>query len=123
MKRIIVCGGRDYDDAARIRRVLQKVWAKHPGATLVQGGARGADRLAREWARANAVPFEEYPADWERDGVRAGFTRNKKMIELPGVIGVVAFPGGPGTAMMKTLTRARKIPLYDLDPKKEEPKK
>lgn len=123
MKRIIVCGGRDFDDPGRVRRVLQKVWAKHPDATLVEGGARGADTLAREWAVANHIPFEEVPADWEGDGIRAGFIRNKKMIELPHVIGVVAFPGGPGTTMMKTLARARKVPVYDLDPKAKEAKK
>lgn len=46
--RVLVCGGRHYDDAGKIRRALGMVRAE----TVITGGAKGADDLAfREAAR------------------------------------------------------------------------
>jgi hypothetical protein len=112
MKRVIVCGGRDYSDALRVDQVLSKVWRKHPDAELVEGGARGADRLARQWADENGFNVLTVEAEWDRLGKSAGYKRNEAMAELDGVIGVVAFPGGVGTAHMIKIAESRKIPVY-----------
>lgn len=111
-KRVIVCGGRDYDDVIRLQEVLAKVWRKHPTAVLVEGGARGADRLAGQWADEQGVDHEVVPADWDTLGRSAGFRRNEQMAALPGVIGVVAFPGGNGTKHMVETARKRGIPVH-----------
>jgi hypothetical protein len=96
--RVVVTGGRTYADRDRLYAVLSAVWSRYPGCTLVEGGALGADRLAREWARANAVAVETVVANWATHGKSAGPRRNREMLELPGVRLVVAFPGGRGTA-------------------------
>lgn len=111
-KRVIVCGGRDYDDVRTLRAVLTKVWRKHPTAVLVEGGARGADRLAGQWADEQNVDHEVVLADWDTLGRSAGFRRNEQMAALPGVIGVVAFPGGNGTQHMIETACKRGIPVY-----------
>ena len=109
MERIIVCGGRDYTDIEKVNIILTKVWNKHKNATLVEGGARGADRLAQNWARQNSVPVETIPADWDRWGRSAGYRRNSEMANLDNVIGVVAFPGGKGTQHMIDTAQERGI--------------
>ena len=104
--RVLVCGGRDYVDKSRVFAVLD---ATHDllGVTLIiQGGARGADRLARAWAEWRGVPCDEYEADWDRHGKRAGFLRNRDMLVEGQPDFVIAFPGGRGTADMVRQSRA-----------------
>lgn len=76
--RILVTGSREWTDFAVIVEALRE-W-KAPGAVLVEGGARGADRLAAMIWRAWGLTVEEHPADWDRHGRRAGYRRNQQMI-------------------------------------------
>ena len=100
--RVLVCGGRDYIDASALWGALDKLRheAAHDGMTVIQGGARGADQLAREWCVARLVPYLNFPADWIKYGKAAGPIRNQQMIDKGEPTLVLAFPGGPGTADM-----------------------
>jgi hypothetical protein len=105
MLRLIVCGGWDYQDRKRVWDVLDRIRARRGIALVIEGGAAGADRLAREWAQSHGVGFETVKAMFARDGLRAGPMRNCAMLALE-PDGVVAFPGGPGTRDM--VKKARK---------------
>lgn len=99
--RVIVCGGRDYDDCMILRRAL---FAIHEGPggpikMLFHGNARGADTEAARWAREFNVTAHACPADWTKHGRAAGPIRNKHMLGQ-GIDLVVAFPGGRGTRNM-----------------------
>lgn len=98
--RLLVCGGRDYTDRARVYRVLSAVHEKRPVSLLVSGGAQGADFLGETWAKSQGIPIHVYPAEWARYGNRAGILRNQRMLDAEEIDGVVAFPGGTGTADM-----------------------
>lgn len=99
---IVVCGGRDYADAERVDRVLTLLM---PFDRVLQGGATGADQLARRWCELVDVECVDVEANWDEYGKAAGPIRNQAMIEMrPDV--VLAFPGGRGTADM--VLRARK---------------
>ncbi len=67
---------------------------------IAQGGARGADRIAGEWAQARSVPCKVYRAGWAAHGNAAGPIRNQRMLAESGAGMVLAFPGGAGTADM-----------------------
>lgn len=98
--RVIVCGGRNYNDVREVDAALDPLLARHgkDGLTIVTGGASGADSLAYMWACEHGVRFERFPADW-RQGKKAGPIRNQQMLDA-GADLVVAFPGGSGTADM-----------------------
>jgi hypothetical protein len=49
MKQIIVTGGRDYDDWSMLQDVLNFISPDE----VIQGGASGADRMAKEWTEFN----------------------------------------------------------------------
>jgi hypothetical protein len=49
---------------------------------VIQGGARGVDQIASEWARFNGIVDMEVKADWEQDGRGAGFIRNVRMVKM-----------------------------------------
>ena|SRR5688572_5874152 len=97
--RLIVCGGRDYADRAHVFAVLDDIHAKRTIALIIEGNATGADRLAREWAESRGVPCRTEKTNWIQLGRRAGPDRNAMMLSLD-PDGVVAFPGGRGTADM-----------------------
>lgn len=95
---IIVCGGRAYRDKAFLDKFLSDFLISVDFDVLIEGGALGADRLAREWAMRTGVHVATVNAKWNH-GKGAGSSRNRAMLALkPGY--VVAFPGGRGTQNM-----------------------
>lgn len=108
--RVLVCGGRNYDDAIRVQEVLDRV----DPVAICHGGARGVDALAGEWARARGVPCHVYEADWGVYGKKAGPLRNKAMLDAFDPDLVIAFPGGPGTENMLTLARKAHVRIMQI---------
>lgn len=109
--RVIVCGGRDYVNKKRVYQVLDLYHRWYGISCLIQGGAKGADFLAKCWAIDNNVPFEEVKADWNKHRKAAGPIRNKKMRDEYNPDGVIAFPGGTGTAGMIALANEVNLPV------------
>ena len=48
--------------------------------SLIEGGAKGVDALAKVWTVSNGVPVETYKADWTRYGRAAAHRRNAEMV-------------------------------------------
>lgn len=101
--RVVVTGGRNYADHAALFEVLDATQELLGIFALAHGGARGADRLADIWARANGIEPAVYEAEWSRyhkPGKKnpAGAIRNRKMLINFAPDVVIAFPGGTGTA-------------------------
>lgn len=97
--RVLVCGGRDYLDRRAVFRSLDRLMTKRQIVTLIHGSAPGADSLAAEWAKLRGIEQIACPAEWDKHGKRAGPLRNAHMLTLQ-PDGLVAFPGGRGTADM-----------------------
>jgi hypothetical protein len=110
--RLLVCGGRDFTDRDRVFVALDRIVAFHPVALLIQGGARGADKLAGEWAARQGIPVEEFPAQWDLYGRAAGPIRNAQMLRESHPDVVVAFPGKGGTADMVKRATAAGVPVW-----------
>lgn len=109
--RVLVCGGRYYDDWTFIVNVLDSVHARQPVTLLIEGGATGADSLARRWAIARGIEVATYRANWDRYEHRAVPIRNSQMLLKGRPELVVAFKGGRGTAHMVTIAAAALVPV------------
>lgn len=102
VKLVMVTGGRDYRDYEYVAKVLAAELhsgeAKYLGQqfAVIQGGATGADRLAKEWCEQMGIPCFECKANWKRYSNSAGPIRNGWILGLP-VAKVIAFPGDKGT--------------------------
>jgi hypothetical protein len=70
--------------------------------------------LAGKWAAYNGIPIAEFPAQWDLHGKRAGYLRNKQMLEEGQPDLVVAFPGGRGTADMVRQSREAGVPVIEV---------
>jgi hypothetical protein len=101
--KVLVCGGRDYNDDVLIYKELDKLGLRPLVDMIIHGGARGVDSIAGWWADSLDIPCLRVPADW-RIGKAAGFYRNKHMLTYQPDL-VLAFPGGKGTANMVQLAR------------------
>lgn len=100
--RLLVTGGRDYADADTVNAALDAFDRMFPVGVLIEGGATGADTLARDWANKRGILVITEPVeDWNGIyGKRAGLVRNAKMLRKHQPDYVVAFPGHSGTAHM-----------------------
>lgn len=114
--RVLVCGGRGYDDADRVHAVLGKLHSEAGIDVVIEGGARGADFWGHHWAEHNGVMTERYPADWENHGSFAGHMRNTRMLNEGRPDLVVAFPGGRGTADMVRKARKAGVKVVEIAP-------
>jgi YspA, cpYpsA-related SLOG family len=110
MKRVLVCGGRDYAD---YNAVLQQVRLLGSQVVVVHGAARGADTLAGMAAKELGLAVEVHPARWAEFGKAAGHIRNQEMLDS-GVDLVLAFPGGRGTENMKRIARAAGVQVVEV---------
>lgn len=113
---VLVCGGRDFAPSKHLMTYLDGYHAVRPITLLVQGGARGADRMAKTWAIASSVKQVQYDADWHQFGKAAGPERNKRMLAHAKPDVVIAFPGGAGTAHMTRIAREAGVEVIEVPP-------
>jgi hypothetical protein len=107
---VIVCGGRSYTDSKTVKDVLSRFQDQYGAFVLHQGNARGADLLAKTWAKKNKVKCVGYSADWDL-GLKAGHLRNARMLKASQPDYVIAFPGGSGTRNMCKQARRAGVPI------------
>lgn len=111
--KILVCGGRDFNDYKLMDKVLCLIWLPH--YVLIHGCAKGADTLAEEWMKRQYPVFwtdvvMRFPPDWKRWGLQAGPIRNQQMIDEGKPDFGVAFRGGKGTADMVLRLKIARVP-------------
>jgi hypothetical protein len=128
----LICGSRNWTDRDRIRRVLERLYAKgyryivhgangydqfgRPSYAWRSATVRGADMLASEEAESLGFVVLSYPADWNKHGKAAGPVRNQLMLDAESPDLVVAFhediDSSRGTIdMVRRATKAG-IPVY-----------
>ena len=111
--RILFCGSRFWTDREAIMRVL-KVLPK--GSVIIEGEARGADRIACEEATRLGLTVVPFPADWKRYGLAGGPIRNTQMLKEGKPDAVVAFHDNidesKGTKNMLKQARAAELPTF-----------
>jgi hypothetical protein len=83
---VVVCGGRDFADAALLEAKLDLYCGALGRLVLVTGACpRGADALAERWAHARRHVVRRYHADWTLGKV-AGPLRNEEMCREVAVV-------------------------------------
>lgn len=117
MRRVLVCGGRDYANHDRVHEALDLLHDADTIVAIIHGGASGADAFAEHWALTHfdweSIDCIAFPADWKEHGRAAGPIRNARMLHEGKPDLVVAFPGGRGTA--DCVGRARELGIDVLE--------
>lgn len=124
--RIIVCGGRHFNDYNLLKDEIDKVIARFnryvQEIEIVSGHCAGADQLGEQYARECGYPCKVFPANWEKYGRSAGPIRNSEMIKYASEVNVpivVAFrsPRTKGTndTIKKATKKGFKVFVFDYD--------
>lgn len=120
--RVLICGGREFYDEHWLKQELcDLVWQRGRFAdvpqqvrVVIHGGARGADRMAENFAIGCGLEVVEFKAEWEKHGRAAGPIRNCRMLAVGKPDLVVAFPGGKGTADMVRQARDAGVRVIEM---------
>ena len=81
MKKVVIAGGRDFDNFEAMQKILDLIkWESDD--VIVSGTARGADTLGEKYANLKGINVIRFPAQWSMYGRSAGFKRNEEMAKF-----------------------------------------
>lgn len=113
---VVVAGPRDYNNKGFVFGYLDEllflIKAKtNKDVQIIEGGVKGVDFLAKQYAKAHNLSTIQVTADWARYGKSAGPRRNARMADLCGCC-VVFYSGSTGSKSMITEAVKRGVPTY-----------
>lgn len=82
---ILIAGSRDFENRNIFAGVLLQFMVEDDPLeeyVIVEGGARGVDTMAREFAEVNGLQVKEFKPNWEKYGRAAGPKRNDEMTKF-----------------------------------------
>lgn len=95
MYRIIIAGGRNFNDYDFLEKVITKFIFENDtdkDFEIVSGTANGADKLGEQFAKIHGYPIKRFPANWDKYGKSAGYIRNEQMAKYSNAL--IAFWDG-----------------------------
>nr|DAS94925.1 MAG TPA: Protein of unknown function (DUF2493) [Caudoviricetes sp.] len=118
--KLLIAGSQSFTDYERfkvyVNKFIQGLDKKE--ITIIEGGAKGTDRMAREFAIENNIPYITMEADWDTHGKAAGMIRNRQMGEK--ATHAILFWDGesPGTRNMISICEELNVTLRIVKVKK-----
>lgn len=112
---LAIVGSRTFNDYAYLCSILE--W--YTIRSIVSGGAKGADSLAKRYANEHNLTILEFIPDWNKLGKSAGYKRNEQIVNACDE--VIAFWDGQskGTAHTIKIAQDRGIPVSVYWPQKQ----
>ena len=122
--RILVCGGRHFDNYTLLNNALAIVLCAKQTipqcVEVVSGQCEGADSLVEKWVENKGASLKIFPADWIKYKKSAGPIRNKQMVDYITCFNdklVVAFvsPNSKDTRNTISLAQKNNIPVLKIE--------
>lgn len=114
--RVLITGSRSWTDYNTILEALSELVGTH---ILVSGNCpQGADLMCEKAAQELGWAIELHPADWNSHGKKAGFVRNKEMVDSqPDICLGFIHNKSKGGSMTVRLSKSASVPtiVYALD--------
>jgi len=86
MTKLLVCGSRTITNVSWIFSEIEKYISEsnlqYSDIHIIEGSAKGVDKIAKQFADDRNIPVIEMPADWKSYGRAAGPIRNEQMVKL-----------------------------------------
>jgi len=111
MLRVIIAGGRSFNDYNLLCETCDLAFSKQPKIQVVSGNAKGADSLGEKYANEKNHSLKLFPADWVKHGKSAGMIRNAEMAKYADAVIVFWDGKSPGTKHMIDLAKNLKMRL------------
>ena len=115
MIKVIIAGTRDFDNYELLKQKMDKILAarvrNNEEIIIVSGTARGADKLGERYARERGYAIKRFPANWDKNGKRAGYIRNEEMAKYADACVCFWDEASKGTKHMIDLATRYKLAL------------
>lgn len=98
------------DNVELVNKLVEQF--KLPVTKVICGHGQGFDQSVLIWAFQKNIPYKPFPADWKKDGKKAGPIRNKAMIKEAEALIAVPFAEGKGTRGTIKLAEEKGIPVF-----------
>lgn len=105
--RVIIAGGRNVHDYSKLLEAIDE--CQFPIATVVSGGAKGADAMGERYAEEMNLKLNLFYPDWDLHGRAAGPIRNRKMAENADAL--IALWDGQSRGTKNMIETAKKLGL------------
>ena len=83
---LLVVGSRTFDNYTEAEQVMNSILSPYRDngqrIFIISGGAKGADAIAENYAKAHGLYSIVMKADWNKYGKAAGYYRNRAMHEF-----------------------------------------
>lgn len=112
--RVIIAGTRTFTDYTLLQRECNRLLSEKQrthNIIVVSGTARGADTLGERYARERGFQLRRFPADWDKDGKKAGMLRNYRMADNADALIVFWDGTSRGAANMINIARKKNLPV------------
>lgn len=79
---LFINGSRTINNKDFVYSIIKNYINDNPKVnTIISGGAKGVDLLAKQYSIENNINYIEYKPDWKKYGKGAGIVRNITMLE------------------------------------------
>lgn len=106
----IIAGSRTITDYNILECVVKD--SNFSISEVVCGCAKGVDALGKMYAHNNGIKVTEFPADWEKQGKKAGYLRNKQMSKYSEALIAIWDGESKGTRHMIEIAKENKLKIY-----------
>lgn len=81
--KLALVGSRSFNDFELLKKTITEFTFQNNFTitSIISGGCRGADQLAKKYSEENHIDLITFQADWGRYGKQAGFIRNHDIIK------------------------------------------
>ena len=119
MVKILICGDRNWSNVKVIQETIShsaigSIAVAEDKLIVIQGGCRGADRIAKRCCDRSNIQCVTFDAEWDKYGGAAGPIRNRLMLDQNPIM-VIAFHDdlrkSKGTRDTVMEARRRNIPV------------
>ncbi len=119
MTRVIIAGSRDFNDFNLLCSACDRILGGTNSIEIVSGAAKGADALGEKYAGERGYTLVQFPADWDKNGRFAPFTRNKEMAEYANMLIVFWDGKSTGTKNMIKYAKLNGLEIHIIEVEKE----
>ena len=102
--KLAIVGSRGFNDYSLLQNTIKSLSIDI--STIISGGAKGADSLAKQYAIENELELIEFIPDWNKYGLKAGMLRNTDIINEADC--VIAFWDSKSIGTKDSIIKAKK---------------
>ncbi len=110
--RLIVAGSRNITTYETVKTAIDSLVNQGMEITaIIEGTAKGVDKLASRYAKEHGIENIRVPAEWQLYQRGAGAVRNRKMAEIGDALLALWDGSSKGTMNMIAAANAKRIPV------------